>query len=89
VIQKFQDGEFPPTYAKVALEQKVCTRLIDPLRKQYFDTTPGHADPRLAFDLDAVMNMPKPITVDPIMASAPPQFTVVDRGPAIPMKVAR
>jgi hypothetical protein len=79
VIQKFQDGEFPPTYARTALEQNVCTRLSDPTRKLHYGGTPGHADVTLAFDLDAAMNTPKRAGVDPIMASAPPspQFAIV------------
>jgi hypothetical protein len=91
VIQKFQDGEFPPTYARAALEQNVCTRLSDPLRKQHHGTTPGHADVNLAFDLDAAMNEPKPAAIDPIMASSPPQppsqFEVSDYGRRPVMKV--
>jgi hypothetical protein len=79
VIQKFQDGEFPPTYAKVALEQNTCTRLSDSMRKLHHGGTPGHADVNLAFDLDAAMSMPKPAAIDPIMTSAPPspQFEIV------------
>jgi hypothetical protein len=93
VVQKFQDGVFPPSYAKVAIEQKVAVRVSDPVRKQHHGTTPGHANAELAFDLDAAMHEPKAAAIDPIMASVPTSptspFTVVDRGPAIQIKVSR
>jgi hypothetical protein len=97
VIQKFQDGEFPPQHARAALEAKACTRLSDELRKQHHGTTPGHADVGLAFDLDALLNPRKDApTTDPIMASVPPSqpdspFELSDYGrkPATTMKVAR
>jgi hypothetical protein len=81
----------PPTFAKVALDHKVCVRITDPLRAQHNNSIAGHPDPALAFDLDAAMSEPKPAAVDPIRASSPPAspFTVVDRGGPIPMKVAR
>jgi hypothetical protein len=91
VAQKFQDLEMPPSYAKAALESKICVRVTDPLRAQHAGTVGGHADPALAFDLDAAMSEPKPAAVDPIRASTPPAspFTVVDRGGPVQMKVAR
>jgi hypothetical protein len=93
VIQKFQDGEFPPIYARAALEAKVCTRLSDPMRQKHHGTTGGHASVELAYDLDALMKAAKPAAIDPIMASAPPQppsqFEVSDYGrkPVVLMKV--
>jgi hypothetical protein len=93
VTQKFQDVEMPPTYAKVALDLKICVRVSDPMRKQHHGTYAGNADPALAFDLDAAIHEPKAAAIDPIMASAPTSptspFTVVDRGPAIQMLVSR
>jgi hypothetical protein len=90
VAQKFQDLEMPPTFAKIALENKICVRVTDPLRAQHNNSVAGHPDPALAFDLDAAMSAPKPAAVDPIRASAPVSpFQVVDRGGPIPMKVAR
>jgi hypothetical protein len=77
VIQKFQDGEFPPSIAKVALDLKVCTRVSDPHRKQHHGTYPGHADPQHAFDLDAALleKSKGPKLVEPIRQSTP-QFEV-------------
>jgi hypothetical protein len=91
VAQKFSDVEMPPSYAKIALENKICVRVTDPLRAQHNRTVGGHADPALAFDLDAAMSEPKPAAVDPIRASSPAAspFTVVDRGGPVQMKVAR
>jgi hypothetical protein len=91
VAQKFSDVEMPPSYAKSALENKICVRVTDPLRAQHNGTVGGHADPAHAYDLDAAMNEPKPAAVDPIRASSPPAspFVIVDRGGPIPMKVAR
>jgi hypothetical protein len=90
VKQKFQDVEMPPTYAKVALDLRVCVRVSDPLRQQHRGTVAGHPDAALAFDLDAAMNQPKPAAADPIMASASASpnspFTEIDRGPAIQAK---
>jgi hypothetical protein len=92
-IQQFQDGEFPLEYAKAALDLKVAVRLSDPRRRERHGTIPGHASPGQAFDLDAAMSAPKAAAVDPIKASAAPSapsiFTVVDRGPAIQLKISR
>jgi hypothetical protein len=71
VIRKCQDGAFPPSYAKIALEQKIAVRLSDPLRRQHHGSVGGHADEALAFDLDLAMSDPKPTSADPITASAP------------------
>jgi hypothetical protein len=89
--QKFSDIEMPPSYAKAALENKICVRITDPLRAQHKGTVGGHPDASLAYDLDAAMNEPKPAAVDPIRASSPTAspFTVVDRGGPVQMKVAR
>jgi hypothetical protein len=91
VAQKFSDVEMPPTFAKVALDHKVCVRITDPLRAQHNNSVAGHPDPAHAFDLDAAMSEPKPAAVDPIRASSPPAspFTIVDRGGPVQMKVAR
>jgi hypothetical protein len=86
VIQKFQDGELPPATAKRALELGACVRLSDPLRKQHFGTTPGHADLALALDLDAdPEHTPQ---AEPITSSAS-SFTVIDRGGPVQMKILR
>jgi hypothetical protein len=85
VAQKFTDVMLTPSAAMRAISVKACVQINDPLRRQHHGTTAGNADPRLAFDLDTDPER----TADPIMASTPPQFTVVDRGPAIPMKIAR
>jgi hypothetical protein len=89
VVQKFQDAELPPTFARAALEANICARLSDPLRKQHHGTTPGHAEAALAFDLDAAMNTPKSPAVDPITAppQPPSQFEVSDYGRRPVMKV--
>jgi hypothetical protein len=90
LIQKFQDGAFPPTFAKVALEQKIAVRISDPLRKQYHGSVGGHPDAALAFDLDLAMAEPKAAATNPILASAPVSpFKPMDRGGPIQMKVAR
>jgi hypothetical protein len=77
VVQKFKDGEFPPTYGKVALDLKICVRISDPLRQQHKDSVAGHPNPDLAYDLDAAMSEKAqgPRLVEPIRASNPnPQF---------------
>jgi hypothetical protein len=77
VVQKFKDGEFPPTYGKFALDQKIVVRISDPLRAQHNDTVGGHPDPALAYDLDAAMvdKASGPRLVEPIRQSNPhPQF---------------
>jgi hypothetical protein len=93
VVQKFQDGVFPPSFAKVAIEQKIAVRVSDPLRRQHHGAVAGHPEAALAFDLDAAMHEPKAAAIDPIRASAPTSptspFKVVDRGPAIQMLVSR
>jgi hypothetical protein len=83
--QKFTDAQLTPQAAMRALASGACVNMSDPLRRQHHGTTAGNADPRLAFDLDAEPER----KADPITASVPPQFTVVDRGPAVPMKIAR
>jgi hypothetical protein len=77
VVQKFKDGEFPPTYGKFALDQKLVVRISDPLRAQHNNSVAGHADPALAYDLDAAMveKAQGPRLVEPIRQSNPhPQF---------------
>jgi hypothetical protein len=77
VAQKFSDAEMPPTFAKVAIENKICVRVTDPLRAQHNGTVSGHADPTLAYDLDAAMaeKAQGPRLVEPIRQSNPhPQF---------------
>jgi hypothetical protein len=77
VAQKFQDLEMPPSYAKAALESKICVRVTDPLRAQHNGSVAGHPDPALAFDLDAAMveKASGPRLVEPIRQSNPhPQF---------------
>jgi hypothetical protein len=77
VIQKFQDGEFPLSYGKAALDLKICVRISDPLRKANHHQAAGHAEPLHAFDLDAAMaeKAQGPRLVEPIRLSNPnPQF---------------
>jgi hypothetical protein len=77
VIQKFKDREFPPTYGKFALDQKIVVRISDPLRAQHDNSLAGHPDPALAYDLDAAMveTASGPRLVEPIRQSNPhPQF---------------
>jgi hypothetical protein len=77
VVQKFKDGEFPPTYGKFALDQKIVVRVSDPLSAQHRGSVAGHPDPALAFDLDAAMveKASGPRLVEPIRQSNPnPQF---------------
>jgi hypothetical protein len=77
VAQKFSDVEMPPTFAKVALDHKVCVRITDPLRAQHNNSVAGHPDAALAFDLDAAMveKASGPRLVEPIRQSNPhPQF---------------
>jgi hypothetical protein len=91
VVQQFQDAEMPPSFAKVALEQRVCVRLSDPLRKANHGQRAGHAEVQYCYDLDAAMNAPKQSPIDPIMSAPAPApaspFKVLDRGPATQMKV--
>jgi hypothetical protein len=73
VTQQFQDVAMPPTFAKIAIEQRTAVRISDPLRKQHHGTVAGHPDAALAFDLDLAMSetrtMPK--LVEPIRQSNP------------------
>ncbi|KJC44815.1 hypothetical protein UP09_14285 [Bradyrhizobium sp. LTSP885] len=89
VAQACTDVYLTPNAAMRALSAKACVQINDPLRRKHHGTVAGHADPRFALDLDADPES----TADPILASTPaspqPQFTVVDRGPAIQMKVVR
>jgi hypothetical protein len=85
VAQKFQDCELPPATAKKALAMRVCVAADDALARQHRGTVAGHADPRLAFDLD--LEPGAVAAVGPIVASSP--FQVVDRGPATLMRIAR
>jgi hypothetical protein len=73
LIPKFQDGVFPPSFAKIAIEQKIAVRISDPLRKQHHGTVAGHPDAALAFDLDAAMaeKSTGPKLVEPIRQSNP------------------
>jgi hypothetical protein len=64
---------------------RVCVAPNDALAGQHRGTVPGHADARLAFDLDAEPGVVA--TAEPILASSP--FTVVDRGGPVQMRVAR
>jgi hypothetical protein len=73
LIPKFQDGIFPPSYAKVALDLKACVCVSDPLRRQHHGTVSGHADVALALDLDEAMaeKSAGPKLVEPIRQSNP------------------
>jgi hypothetical protein len=82
VAQKFSDANLTPSAASRGLACGALVPLDSPLRRQHHNTVEGHARADLALDLDA-----EPAPIDPIQRSSP--FTVVDRGPAIQMKVAR
>ena len=76
VVQQCDDASMPPEYARVALENRVCVRLDDPLRARNKGSIPGHPDPLHAFDLDAAVKGPR-LVADPIRASSTqPQPTV-------------
>jgi hypothetical protein len=84
VAQKFTDAELTPQAAKRALSENACVRMNDSLRRQHHGTTPGHADPRLALDLDAdPASIPQ---TAPIQHSA---FEPAVVGPARILKIAR
>jgi hypothetical protein len=72
-IQQFQDGKFPPEYAKAALDLKVACRVSDPQRQGRHNTLAGHANLGQAFDLDAAMAEKRtgPKLVEPIRQSNP------------------
>jgi hypothetical protein len=66
--------------------------MSDPLRRQHHNTTEGHGRLDTAFDLDAD---PNSVAIDPIMSSASPsstqqtpQFTPIDRGPPVQLRIA-
>jgi hypothetical protein len=81
---KFTDAYLPPQLVAKALKSGACIAISDPRRKQFHHTQneQPRADTALNLDADA-----EPKSIEPIMVSSP--FTVVERGPAIPMKVAR
>jgi hypothetical protein len=82
VTQKFQDVEMPPSFAKVALEQRVAVRMSDPLRK-HRGSVGGHPDPALAFDLDAAIAeaLDGPKLAEPIRQSTSQSQFVETIGP--------
>ena len=81
---KFTDAYLPPQLVAKALKSGACIAISDPRRKQFHHTQneQPRADTALNLDADA-----EPKSIEPTMASSP--FTVVDRGPAVQMKVAR
>jgi hypothetical protein len=82
--QKFTDAALTETAASRGLAMGALVALDSPLRKQHHGTAPGHVRVDLALDLDAE---PVHQQVEPIEPSS--QFTVIDRGGPIPMRVAR
>jgi hypothetical protein len=90
VAQRFTDAELPPGLVARALSSGACIALDDPRRKQNYGVVGGRPDKATCFDLSGA-DKPEPAaepgqSAPPIAHSA---FTVVDRGPAVQMKVAR
>jgi hypothetical protein len=81
---KFTDAYLPPQLVAKALKSGACIAISDPRRKQFHHTQNEQPRADTALDLDADA---EPKSIEPTMASSP--FTVVDRGPAVQMKVAR
>jgi hypothetical protein len=94
IIGKWHDVELPEAAAAFALQARLAVLPNDPVCAKSRGQSPGHPEPSWLNDLDAKVgpNIPgssdSPPPADPIRSSAGP-FTVVDRGPAIQMKVSR
>jgi hypothetical protein len=84
-VGQFRDAEVPQRLVARALRSGACVSLDDPRRAKLH--TQGGAPPldNNALDLDA--DEP-PRLAEPIMASTPPTFTVVDRGPPKIVQIA-
>lgn len=82
--QKFTDAALTESAASRGVAMGAVVGMDSPLRKQHHGTAPGHVRVDLALDLDAE---PVHQQVEPIEPSS--QFTVIDRGGPIPMRVAR
>jgi hypothetical protein len=96
VIAKWHDIELPHAAAAFALQVGLAVLPDNPLCAKSRGHSPGHPEPGWLNDLDArvgpnisvVDGEPRQPPVDPIRSSSGP-FQIVDRGPAVQMKVAR
>jgi hypothetical protein len=88
---KWSDIELPPATAARALRLGICVPLSDPRRRQLVGMSPGHPEEHWCKNLDAepedaVTSEENGHRSEPVQHTA---FTVVDRGPAISLRVAR
>jgi hypothetical protein len=88
---KWSDIELPPQTAERALRLGICVPLSDPRRRQLVGMSPCHPEEHWCKNLDAepedaVTSEENGHRSEPVQHTA---FTVVDRGPAITLRVAR
>jgi hypothetical protein len=94
IVGKWRDTELPEGVATFALQARLAVLPNDPMCAKSRGQSPGHPNPSWLNNLDTKVGPNIPgngdgtSPVDPIRSSAGP-FTVIDRGPAIQMKVIR
>jgi hypothetical protein len=94
IVGKWRDVELPEDAATFALQLRLAVLPNDPMCAKSRGQSPGHPNPSWLNNLDTKVGPNIPgngdgmSPADPIRSSAGP-FTVIDRGPAIQMKVAR
>jgi hypothetical protein len=94
IIGKWHDVELPEAAAAFALKANLAVLPNDPVSAKSRGQSSGHPEPSWLNNLDTKVgpnipgNADSTPPADPIRSSAGP-FTIVDRGPAIQMKVSR